>query len=194
MFPLQNGVTREAARAAACVRATAWRTPWHTCGHSREAEEPLTIFGDDCDTPCAAFPTGSGVIKYASRARRLTRLIQPTTRVLSDGLPAPQMDAEFYFAYDERVKWRELAAVRCPVLVVRGADSHLWDDASVDKVLGTLTHGYGAKAIIPNAGHWVVRTSSPDQFTTINVHSDTIKSPRVGFTLECNTPFPVCQP
>jgi len=68
------------------------------------------------------------------------------------------MDAEFYFAYDERVKWRELAAVRCPVLVVRGADSHLWDDASVDKVLGALTHGCGTKAIIPNAGHWVVRS------------------------------------
>lgn len=68
------------------------------------------------------------------------------------------MDSEFYFAYDERAKWRELAEVRCPVLVVRGADSHLWDDASVDKVLGALMHGCGTKAIIPNAGHWVVRS------------------------------------
>jgi pimeloyl-ACP methyl ester carboxylesterase len=121
---------------------------------------------------------GSGGSKYAPRARRLTRLIYPTTHVLSDGLLATtQMDAEFYFAYDERVKWRELAAVRCPVLVVRGADSHLWDDASVDKVLGALTPGCGAKAIIPNAGHWVVR-ASPPEFTTINVHSDTIKLSR----------------
>jgi len=100
-----------------------------------------------------------------ARGRRtvdnIRRRLRHSMRRFPDGQWGYKMDAEFYFAYDERVKWRELAAVRCPVLVVRGADSHLWDDASVDKVLGALTHGCGTKAIIPNAGHWVAGDNKP---------------------------------
>jgi pimeloyl-ACP methyl ester carboxylesterase len=90
------------------------------------------------------------------------------SRVIITPLPHArpcQMDPEFYFAYDERVKWRELAAVRCPVLVVRGVDSHLWDDASVDKMLRVLPHA--ARATVPNAGHWVVR--SPTVSLTVSL-------------------------
>ena len=59
-----------------------------------------------------------------------------------------------------RAFWTELAAVRCPTLVVKGEDSDL-PEAEVERMVQTLRDG--AMLVVPGAGH-VVHDESPATF------------------------------
>jgi pimeloyl-ACP methyl ester carboxylesterase len=85
-------------------------------------------------------PSGKWTWKHDPRPRQVAAAADP----------AQQQAA--YEARAERL-WKAVAAIDCPTLVVRGADSVIFAKSDADKLVARLRHGSGA--LVEGAGHTV---------------------------------------
>lgn len=61
-------------------------------------------------------------------------------------------DRKSWAEQGEAALWRDVAAIRCPVLVVRGADSSMLSPATVERMTGAVLAD-GRAVLIPGSGH-----------------------------------------
>lgn len=64
----------------------------------------------------------------------------------------PSFDRSAWAAQGEAALWRDLGAIRCPTLVVRGARSPLLSTTTVDRMVGAVL-ARGRAVEIPDSGH-----------------------------------------
>jgi pimeloyl-ACP methyl ester carboxylesterase len=106
----------------------------------------------------------------------LSRLARSWLRARSDGRYELKLDEEFLNAHagmsveeQERLEaeeskqlWAALEGLRCPVLVVRGAASDLFDPDTADRMVEEVLHN-GTLEVIAHAGHSVM-LDNPEAF------------------------------